>query len=351
MAEKKKTRLIDLVQTRGSFSVSGLVTGTDKDSFYEDKLTQSTKKPFRSVNFGVKIDKDGSSVYTYLNDMERKSVYYSRREDKAKGITKDTQEVAWKDRYTFDKEGYRMIGVNVGVKKIVDKKGNEVNDKKVLTEFDACEEIGTNLKDDASVFVKGNLEFSTYNDKHNVRLVPTQVSLCRPIDMEAEDYTPNAQFTQVIVFTGIEPNEDKTKFTVSAKIVNYESIEDAEFVIYDSKLATAFRKNIKPYSSIKVWGDIIVERDIEEVEEASVWGTANKMERVNSPTQRLFVITGADPQTIDTEEYSEDKIDKAIAKIAASKKAEDDYGSSNSNGGNWGKSLESNDELDDDEPW
>ena len=75
------------------------------------------------------------------------------------------------------------------------------------------------------------------------------------------------------------------------------------------------------------------------------------MERVNSPTQRLFVITGADPQTIDTEEYSEDKIDKAIAKIAASKKAEDDYGSSNANGGNWGKSLESNDELDDDEPW
>lgn len=60
-----------------------------------------------------------------------------------------------------------MIGVKVGVKKIVDKKGNEVNDKKVLTEFDACEEIGTNLKDDASVFVKGNLEFSTYNDKHN----------------------------------------------------------------------------------------------------------------------------------------------------------------------------------------
>ena len=63
------------------------------------------------------------------------------------------------------------------------------------------------------------------------------------------------------------------------------------------------------------------------------------------------MITGADPQTIDTEEYSEDKIDKAIAKIAASKKAEDDYGNSNSNDGNWGKSLESNDELDDDEPW
>lgn len=34
-----------------------------------------------------------------------------------------------------------MIGVNVGVKKIVDKKGNEVNDKKVLTEFDACERL------------------------------------------------------------------------------------------------------------------------------------------------------------------------------------------------------------------
>lgn len=74
-----------------------------KNMFRYAKLTQSTKKPFRSVNFGVKIDKDGSSVYTYLNGMERKSVYYSRREDKAKGITKDTQEVAWKDRYTFDR--------------------------------------------------------------------------------------------------------------------------------------------------------------------------------------------------------------------------------------------------------
>ena len=73
------------------------------------------------------------------------------------------------------------------------------------------------------------------------------------------------------------------------------------------------------------------------------------MERVASPTKRLLVITGADPSTIDQDTYSEENIDEALAKIAAAKQAQEDYGSKESASGTWGSvgSIED----DEDEPW
>ena len=138
MAEKKKG--LGLPQTRGSFQVRGKVVGASRDNFYTEKLTK-TDKPWRQVTFGAQFDKD-STVYLSLNGMERDNVWFSKKAENGKV---DTEEVAWKDRFTFAKEGYSLIGVNVGVKKVKDEKGNEVNDKKRLTEYDACKEIGDNL--------------------------------------------------------------------------------------------------------------------------------------------------------------------------------------------------------------
>ena len=151
-----------------------------------------------------------------------------------------------------------------------------------------------------------------------------------------------ADFTQVIVFTGIKPNEDKTKATVSAKIINYDSIEDAEFIIADMNLAKIFNKNLKPYTSIKVWGNISVEKAVEEVTTTDCWGVENNMDKINSPTVRELIITGADPATIDTTTYTEAEIDKAIEAIKAAKNAEKDFGGSTEG---WG----SNDALIDDD--
>ena len=60
------------------------------------------------------------------------------------------------------------------------------------------------------------------------------------MDFEAEDFNALADFTQVIVFTGITPNEDKTRATVAAKIINYDSVEDAEFIITDMNSSSPF---------------------------------------------------------------------------------------------------------------
>ena len=78
------------------------------------------------------------------------------------------------------------------------------------------------------------------------------------------------------------------------------------------------------------------------------------MTKINAPTKRSLVITGADPKTIEKEVYSKDKIESAIAKINENKEAENDFGDSNDTlNGDWGsvKSSDSEDENDSDEPW
>lgn len=345
MAETKKKGL-GLPQTRGTFQVRGKVIGTSKDKFYVEKMTKSNK-PWRSVNFGVQFDNE-KTLYVGTNGMERDVVYFSKKLEDGKT---DVKKIPWKDRFNYHEEGYRMIGVNVGVVKTTDENGNTVNDKKTLTDYDSCKEISDHLKDDMSVFVKGNLEFSTYQDSHKTKFITSQVSLTKDdVDFEKEDFHPVSDFTQMIVFMGVTPNKEKTRATVEAKIVTYDTIEDAEFIIEDMNLARMFAKQLKPYTGIKVWGRISVEKDTEEVETTDCWGKKNDMDRVNSPTIRELIIEGADPNSIDTGTFTESEIDKAIEEMKAAKAAENDFGGSE-NGG-WGTVQHgSEDGMDDETGW
>lgn len=337
-----------LQQTKGSFQVRGVVSGTQSDRFYHEGKT-STGKMMRSVNFAVQYDKD-SSVYISLNGFQKEKVYFGKSEGDGASKKNVTQTVAWENRFKFNEAGFRLIGVNVGVKKTLDTAGKEVNDKKILTEYDACKEIGENLTDGQSVFVRGQIEYSTYNGKHYTKFVPTQVSLCKDVDFEEDGYEVVSNFTQMIVFQSITPNESKTKFTVLAKTIGFNTIEDAEFIITNSQLAQVFRKNLKPYNAIKVWGNINCEKDVEAVVETDCWGESNEMDKINSPTTRELVITGADPKTIDKELFSEQIIDEGIAKLIKQKQAKEDFNGKSSSNSEWG-SLSGEPSEDDEEPW
>lgn len=345
MAETKKKGL-GLPQTKGTFQVRGKVVGTDKDKFYIEKMTKNNK-PWRSINFGVQFDSE-KTLYVGTNGMERDNVYFCKKIEDGKT---DKKVIPWKDRFNFHEEGYRMIGVNVGVEKTTDENGNTVNNKKTLTDYDSCKEISDHLRDDMSVFVKGNLEFSTYQDSHRTKFVTSQVSLTKDdVDFEKEEFHPVADFTQMIVFMGVTPNKEKTRATVEAKIVTYDTIEDAEFIIEDMNLARMFAKQLKPYTGIKVWGRISVEKDTEEVETTDCWGKKNNMDKVDSPTIRELIIEGADPNSIDTGTFTESEIDKAIEEMKAAKAAENDFGGSE-NGG-WGTVQHgSEDGMDDETGW
>lgn len=346
-------KLFELPQTKGTFQVRGIVSGVEKDNFYTEKKTK-TGKDFRMVNFGVEYE-DKKTIYPSLNGMPRDKVYFSKKDEDGKT---DVKAVAWKDRIKNAPEGYRMIGVLTGLKKVPGDNGKLKNDNHYRTEYDACEYINENLHDGDSVFVKGNLEFGSYTNKdgevsRTTKFVPTQVSLCqKDIDFEAEDYAPAHDFTQTIIFVGIDQERENDKptgrFVVDAKIVNYNSIESAEFIIEDAKLAKQMRSGLKPYNSIQVHGHINVVNNVDDC-----WGESNDMDnkRVFAPTHRELIITGAKPSTIDKDTYTEKAIDEAIKKVNASKKAEQDFtgkAESTSNvDDDWGDDASD----DEDEPW
>ena len=354
-------RVFELQETKGTFQVRGIINGVEKERFYTDKKTK-TGKDFRAVNFGVEYN-DKQTVYMSLNGMPQQKVYFSKR-NQSTGKT-ETKDVPWANRNNFNEEGFRMIGVGLGLTKTKDQSGKIVNDKKTMTPFDACEYINENLQDDMSTFVKGNIEFSSYTDsegnvRRSVKYIPGQISLCKEVDFSKYDDVDNKpahDFTQTIVYTGIDAEnvDDKAtgRFIVSAKIVTWSDIVDTEFIILDKSLANLFRKNLKPYHAITVHGKIEVSHSVQEVEEEDSWGEKNAMDRVSNPTKTEMIITGATPSTIDRETYTEKNIAEAMAKVKASKTAEQNFSgktteSANDDGG-WGESYDDAD--DESDPW
>lgn len=345
-------RIFDLQQTKGQFQVQGIVTGTEKEKFFTSKKTQKGAD-FRMINFGCKFDND-ATMYLRLNGMPKDKVYFSKK-NKETGKT-EVKDVPFANRNKFNEDGFKLIGINLGLEKTEDENGKLVNDKKTLVEYDACEYIGNKLNDDSSVFIKGNLEFSSYTDndgniRRSINYVPSQISLCKEVNFEDYDYVdkkPVHDFEQTIVFNGIEKEtvdgSDTGRFVVSAYIVTYSDIVATEFIITDSKLAGIFKKNLKNYYSIKVNGHIEVTHSIETVEDDDCWGEASSMNVVSNPTKIELVITGATPSTIDKETYTEDNVSEALQKIKNSKNAEKNFSGSTTNKNNddddWGTVLD-----------
>lgn len=358
-----KERLHELKQTTNSFQVRGVVSGTKKKGFYSSG-TSKTGSQWNVVEFGVKIA-ENKFVYIKLNGFTRDEVfYYKKGENGAKGTT---TKVKWKDRQKAPGDGYRLIGVNISTGKNKDgknKDGKNINE--TFVETDAVEWIRDNLHDGDSVFVKGNMVFSSYTDKQgNVKkkteLVPTQISYTQnPVDFNADDYVEMAEFENTIVFKSIDKEEDENgkatgRFILSGYSIGYNNVENVSFIIDEghAKLANNLRKAMKPGHSIKTYGRIVVINDVSIVEEDDDgWGETSPMERVNSPVRREYVVYKADPNTIEKEDYTEKAIAEALKKIKAAKEAAENFGDKPSTGGvsvdadDWG-----DDDDDGDEPW
>ena len=344
-------RVIKLKETKGRFKCVGKVTGTEKgDRFFSEGTSKSGNK-YCSLNFGVETSND-STTYLSLFGGVKKEVYFYKRAEK-KGEKGTTKKVNWSERGVFKEEGYKLIGdVNVGVTKKIDDKGNEVNDNVQMVGYDAAKVMGRELKDGMNVFVRGDLRYSSFKNKdgnvsRKVEFVPAQVSLSKEVDFDTEGFEEVNEFDQTIVFTGIEKDEsdkDDVKFIISAKIVNYSSIEDAEFVVRNSKLARTFKRALKPYTAIKVWGHVNNKVITEEVDDE--WGDSNPMDNISKTFIRELVITGADKTSIDTETYSEEEMEKAILSLKEFGESKNNNSSSDDD---WGSDATIEDSDEDDE--
>jgi hypothetical protein len=338
---------IGLPQTKGEFKVRGLSTGLKRDNALKD-ITTKTKKQMYILNFGVETAPE-STVFLTLQGMEKDEVYFGKRSE-VKGQKGEVKKVPWAKRNEEQPEGFRLMGVGLGLEKGEDGK----NIVQVLTEFDAAKEVYTSLEDETPVFVRGELEYSSFkNNNDEVRrskkFAIKNLYLANDVDFEAEDFQEMSDFKQKIIFMGISKVDDKEdpRFEVEAKIVTYNSVEDTDFIIRDASLANQFKKALKPYTAIEIWGNIFNKIDTEDVEEENkdVWGQEDNFKRVNKNYIRELVITGADPESIDTETYTEEAINEAL-------KALNEFGQASNSSGDWGNKEEKKADIsDDDLPW
>jgi hypothetical protein len=371
MAKKQPEHGLRL--TQGTFQLAGIVTGVQSNNFYVEKDIPNSKNKVRTANFGVKYDvyRDpnikgyvdttiGKTVYPTVQGFTRDVVYFSKKTDNKT----ETKSIPWAQRLEFASQNpdWRVIGVNVGLEKGEDGR----NIKEYLTEFDAAKTIKDKLKDDMSVFVRGNLEFRSYTNKQGetkrfTNFAANQISLCADVDFEEEGFEAKNNFEQEIVYTSIEKETEDDKptgrFILNAYVISYNAIEPVSFVVTDSKFANLLRKNLKPYNSIKVHGKIEVSHVIEEVVEDSAdeWGDSNPMDnrRVNTPTKRELVVTGASPATISTEDYTEESVSAGIKKLKAKAQVIKNFGEKKeepvANNDDWG--TPASDDSFDEEPW
>ena len=352
-----KEKIHDLKQTSATYQTRGIVFGMKKDKAYQNG-TSKTGNNWNSIEFGLNINHN-KPIFIKLNGFPRSEVYYYKSAEK-KGEKGTTKKVAWKDRKKSPGEGFRLIGINISTGK--DENGKNVNE--MFVEYDAVEYLHNNLKDGDSLFIKGNMVFSSYTNKEGqtqrkVELVPTQISYTQePINFDADDFKEMAEFENTLVFSDIEKETDADgkqtgRCIITGYSIGYSTIDPVSFIIDadHAKLAGNIKKKLKASNSIKTYGRIEVIANVSAVEDNDDdgWGEASPMERLNTPVKREYIIYKAVPDTIDDETYSEAAIAKAIKAIKNAKEAEQKFvvNDEASKDDDWGDSDNSDDET----PW
>ena len=351
-----KDRVHELKQTSATFQTRGVVFGMKKDKAYQSG-TSKTGSNWNSIEFGLNINHN-KPIFIKLNGFPRSEVYYYKSAEK-KGEKGTTKKVAWKDRKKSPGEGFRLIGINISTGK--DENGKNVNE--MFVEYDAVEHLHNSLKDGDSLFIKGNMVFSSYTDKNDqlqrkVELVPTQISYTQePIDFDADDFKEMAEFENTLVFSDIEKETDENgkntgRAIVTGYSIGYSTIEPVSFIIdkEHAKLSGNIQKKLNASNAIKTYGRIEIVSNVSAVEESDDdgWGESSPMERLNAPVKREYIIYKAVPDTIDTETYSEDSIAKAIKAVKNAKNAEEKFAdkSNETDNSGWGDADDGGDE-----PW
>ena len=184
----KKTPSFNLV---GKAKVSDFTFKIDVESSKED-----SDWVYNQLNLGVDCGKNGT-IYAdlmggYGTDREN-VVYVHGKTDDGKDDFKASFTIDWEDRQ--DEEILKSVGdmcfITVGLEKGSDGK---VIYKKFISQYDAIKYIQENIEDGMVVNVKGNLEWSVYEDKVQVKKTITSIALSK-----AEEKDFKATFTQQIL--------------------------------------------------------------------------------------------------------------------------------------------------------
>lgn len=126
--------------------------------------------------------------------------------------------IDWEDR--FDEDIIKTVGemqiITVGLEK--DDKGKTVY-KKFLSQYDAIKYIEEHLESDMVVNVKGNLQYSIYNENVQVKKDITSIVLSK-----AEEKDFKATFTQALLLDGDsigKPDKETNTVPITGYVIDY----------------------------------------------------------------------------------------------------------------------------------
>lgn len=222
MANEKK------VIVRKDWVSNFTLIGTPKIGDYTYKIDEKSEKShwiYNSLNLGVDCGEQHGTVYCELMggySEENGNVIYAhgKKDDGSDDFDAQIQ-VDWDDR--FNEDVLETIGdlsfITVGLEK-TDK--GKTYYKHFLSAYDAIAYVKEHLTEDVVVNVRGNLKYSTYQDKTQVRKNITSIVLSSVDD--ASKHT--ARFTQSILIDKDSASlkdidKDKGVMYVNAKVLDY----------------------------------------------------------------------------------------------------------------------------------
>lgn len=222
MAQVKKIEKKDWL---ANFTLVGQPKINEDYTYKIDEKSQNSNWIYNSLNLGVDCGEKYGVVYCEMMggySDEKQNVIYAHGKNEDGTDDFGTQIlVDWEDR--FDEDVLEKIGemsfITIGLEKT--DKGKTFY-KKFLSAYDAIDYVKKHLTEDMVVNVKGNLKYSTYNDRTQVRKNVNSIVLSK-VD-EPSKYS--AHFTQSVLidkYSADLKNVDKAKnvLYVNTKVLDY----------------------------------------------------------------------------------------------------------------------------------
>lgn len=227
MTEKKVIKKSDWTS---SFTLIGKPVIND----YTFKLNERSEKSnwvYNAMNLGVDCGENFGTVYCecmggYSEENENRIYAHGKNDNGTDNYDKQII-VPWEDR--FKDEVLEEIGdmsfITVGLERT---NKRDVFEKKFLSAYDAIAYVNERLTSDMTVYVRGNLKYSIYNDTVQVRKNIASIKLC--IDNKTKEYVSpdkhKATFIQTILLdkdSASLKNIDKDKgvMFVDARVLDY----------------------------------------------------------------------------------------------------------------------------------
>lgn len=221
MSEVKK---LTRTNWRNSFSVTGKPRLTDT-TFKIDAQSQKSSWIYNSMGFSVDCGEKHGNVWVELlggySPDNTYPIYAHGKDENGRDDFSKKIEVDWDDRDNddiLDQIG-DMCFLTIGIERTSEGK---VYRKKFLHAYDAIKYVKDHLNKDMMVNVGGNLEYSLYNGRVQVRKTINRIVLIE----NQEEAVPSARFTQTVLLdkdSASLKNADKDKgvIYVDTRVLDY----------------------------------------------------------------------------------------------------------------------------------